>query len=618
MLASETSGRRFSRQSELWLALLLTLASFALRVHQSGFYSLSEDEAAKWQAIQEYRQGHFVAVNGEHPMLMKLLAWGSLSVGERWNGLAIRHGRPTGAPEAWLRLPNVILGAATTFVLYLLARSLLGNIGALAAASFWAFSPLPIALNRLLKEETPLVFFSLLGCYFYLRAKQATQETQFQRRLDLSAVGFGLSFASKYAPQLFGLNALAWFLAGRRGLGAKGIGSRFPRFFVLIAITFLLCNPVVVVPADVQSMLHWIREGGAQHTGYNLAGTLYLNQPSLTQATVPWYFYAWLLVVKTPLPVLAATLAGSALLLRRRDSLLSAFFLSFGAIQFIGLSAFPAKWIRYFLSVLPFLFLAAGYAVQQLYEWLSRRSVAPRVFGMATIVVIGCACLELNFWDPYYSLYLNALGGGTSKSADYFSPDEMSELDARETAEVVSRSAPPGARLATSKPKSMSYYLDRDGRKDIEVIPLYDPDYRPQCGDLVLEEESRRYFETAKLLDWLRSSGLPHEGVRVGPVLATTIYYFRLPSPSLNDHYAVTNIATGATIRSATLLAGNLAPPKKVEFPSRPRCSAGESMRVSVHLAPARIAQGRSRLWGTAGIDENQLMGKGSTCYGNF
>ena len=565
MEAVETTRRLFSRQTELWLALLLTLAAFALRVHQIGFYSLSEDEAAKWEAIQEYRQGHFVAVNGEHPMLMKLLAWGSLSLGEQWNARAIRHGWPTAAPEAWLRLPNVILGAATTFVLYLLARSLLGSIGALAAASFWAFSPLPIALNRLLKEETPLVFFSLLGCYFYLRAKQATKETEFQRRLDLSAIGFGLSFASKYAPQLFGLNALCWFLAGRRGLDPRGgIGSRFPRFFVLIAITFLVCNPVVAVPADVQSMLHWIREGGAQHTGYNLAGTLYLNQPSLAQATLPWYFYTWLLLVKTPLPALAAVLAGSLLLLRRRDSLISTFFLSFGVVQFIGLSAFPGKWIRYFLGALPFLFLAGGYAVQQLYQWLSRRGVAPRVFGLAMAVVIGCACLELNVWSPYYSLYLNALGGGASRSAQYFSPDEIAELDARETAEVVSRSAPAGARLATSKPKSMGYYLERDGRRDIQVSPLYDRDYTPQYGDLVLAEDSRRYFETAGLLDWLRASELPHESVRVGPVLATTIYYFRFPATDGNHDYQNRTVLARARTWTRPWLAGNMIPATKV------------------------------------------------------
>src|SRR5271165_7015585 len=132
MAPDETTRWLVARRTGFVLALLLTVAAFGLRVYQIGSYSLSEDEAAKWQAIQQYRQGHFVAVNGEHPMLMKLLAWGSLSLGEQWNGLAIRHGWPTGAPEAWLRLPNVILGAATTFVLYLLARSLLGSIGALA------------------------------------------------------------------------------------------------------------------------------------------------------------------------------------------------------------------------------------------------------------------------------------------------------------------------------------------------------------------------------------------------------------------------------------------------------------------------------------------------------
>lgn len=562
MAESDTSIRYFSRQAELWFAVLITLASFAVRVHQVGFYSLSEDEAAKWEAIEQYRQGHFVAVNAEHPMLMKLLAWGTSSLGERWNGHAIRHGWPIASREAWLRLPNVILGAATTFVLYLLARSLLGGVGALATASFWAFGPLPVALNRLLKEETPLVFFSLLACYFYLRAKKAPDNGQVQTWLCLSAIGFGLSFASKYAPQLFGLNALAWYVAGRRGLDPRG--SIVPlRFYALIMITFLLCNPVIVVPADVQSMFHWIQQGGAQHTGYNLAGTLYLNQPGFTQPTVPWYFYGWLLLVKTPLPVLAAILAGSVLLLRRQDSLLATIFLSLGLIQLVGLSAFPGQWIRYVLGVLPFLFLAGGHAVQELYDWLSTRHMGPRVFAVGMLVVISFTYLELRSWDPYYSFYLNALGGGLSKTAQYFSPDEVSEFDARETATSVSRSAPRDARLATSKPRTMSYYLQRDGREDIQVIPLYDHDYTPESGDLVLAEDSRRYFETTKLLDWLRSSELPHQDVKVGPVLATTIYYFRLPAPA-GSHDDDTNIMAGATIRNTPLLAGNMVPEANV------------------------------------------------------
>jgi len=543
MAPDETTRWLVARRTGFVLALLLTVAAFGLRVYQIGSYSLSEDEAAKWQAIQQYRQGHFVAVNGEHPMLMKLLAWGSVSLGERWNVYAFKQGWPSVSAEASLRLPNVILGAATTFVLYLLARALMGTVGALAAASFWAFSPLPIALNRLLKEETPLVFFSLLGCYFYLLAKRASQENEFHRRLDISAISFGLSFASKYAPQLFGLNALAWWLAPRLGLDERGIGSRFPRFFALIAITFLALNPVIIVPADVQSMFHWIQAGGAHHTGYNLAGTLYLNQPSLTQPTVPWYFYAWLLLVKTPLPVLAAILAGSLLLLRCRETLISTFFLSFGVIQFLGLSAFPGKWIRYVLGLLPFLFLAGGYAVQQLYDCMSRRGVAQQTLGLAAVLLCGWTYLELRVWEPYYSLYLNALGGGSTKIAQYFSPDEISELDARQAAALVCRGAPLGARLATSKPKTMAYYLERDGRNDIRVIPLYDRDYVPLDGDLILAEESRRYFQTNGLLQWLRSSRMSHEDVKVGPVIATSIYRFQLLPPDENHDYA-TRLAT--------------------------------------------------------------------------
>ena len=108
----------------------------------------------------------------------------------------------------------------------------------------------------------------------------------------------------------------------------------------------------------------------------------------------------------------------------------------------------------------------------------------------------------------------------------------------------------------------MRDYLERDGRKDIQVIPLYDRDYTPQYGDLVLAEESRRYFEDD--LDWLRCSELPHEGVRVGPVLATTIYYFRLPAPGGNHDYQNTNVLAGAKTRNVPLLAGNMVPATKV------------------------------------------------------
>src|SRR5215469_12861279 len=101
------------------IALLLALLAFAVRLNHVGFNSLSEDESAKWAAVQEYRHGHFVGINSEHPMMLKVLAWGSLTAGERWNRLASPHSWPTMSREGWLRFPNVLLGAGTAAILFL-------------------------------------------------------------------------------------------------------------------------------------------------------------------------------------------------------------------------------------------------------------------------------------------------------------------------------------------------------------------------------------------------------------------------------------------------------------------------------------------------------------------
>ena len=120
------------------IALLLAVLAFAVRFNHLDFNSLSEDESAKWAAVQEYRHGHFAGVNSEHPMMLKVLAWGSLAVGERWNRLASLRSWPTMRPEGWLRVPNVLLGAATAGILFLFCRRMIGVVGASAAGFFWA------------------------------------------------------------------------------------------------------------------------------------------------------------------------------------------------------------------------------------------------------------------------------------------------------------------------------------------------------------------------------------------------------------------------------------------------------------------------------------------------
>ena len=509
------------------MAILLCALALVIRIDRVGFNSLSEDETAKWLAVQEYRHGHFAGVNSEHPMILKVMAWASLTAGDRWNEFASSHGWPTASPEGWLRLPNVLLGAATAAILYLLCRRLMGVLGSFAASFFWAVAPLAVALNRLVKEETPVTFFGLAACYLYCRAKQADTEVGTRRWYDLSGIGFGLTFASQYVIQIFALNGLAWYLAGRTGLDRKPIGSRYTRFLLVVVLTFVLVNPVVLSPGNLSSIMHWLHYDGIRHTGYDFAGKLYLNFPSLIFSGMPWYFYLWLLFVKLPIPILVTVVLGSVLLLRDRRTLASCFFVALGLVQLAAFSVCGAKWIRYSLLFLPFLFLAGGYAVQQTWKWLANRRVSIAVVATAAGVAFVWPLLELHAWAPYYPFYLNSIGGGATNIARYFGPDETSEFDTREVVQQVCPMASPSVRLATARPTSVTYYLKTCGRPDIQVVPLYDPLYVPREWDLIVLEPSRRFIETERFFKLLGQSRMSHREIQVGPVVASTIYLFQ-------------------------------------------------------------------------------------------
>jgi hypothetical protein len=527
----ELQDRSWRWHRDAAIALMLAVLAFAIRFNHLDFNSLSEDESAKWTAVQEYRHGHFVGVNSEHPMMLKALAWGSLAAGERWNRLATLHGWPTMRPEGWLRFPNVLLGAATAAILFLFCRRMMGVVGSLAAGSFWAVSPLAVALNRLAKEETPLTFFTLLACYFYCLAQQADSDESARRWYDLSAIGFGLAFASQYILHLLGLNALAWLLAGRMGLTRNPSRFSYRRFYLVTFLAFVLVNPVVLFPSNFSAILHWLHHDGVMHSGYDFDGTLYMNFPSRLLAGVPWTFYFWLLLIKTPIPMLVAVIAGSIMLLRVRRSLASCFFLTLGVLQLAGLSISGAKWVRYSLPVLPFLFLAGGYAVQATWDRMTERKLSLAFVGLATAALFALPLLELHAWSPFTSFYLNAIGGGQKNIARYFPQDEVSEFDTREVAQQVCSRADADARLATARPMSMTYYVENCGRADIEVVPLYDRHYQPREGDMIVLEPSRRFFETQKFFDALGRSGMSRREVRVGPVLASTIYLFDSSQP---------------------------------------------------------------------------------------
>jgi 4-amino-4-deoxy-L-arabinose transferase-like glycosyltransferase len=315
-----------------------------------------------------------------------------------------------------------------------------------------------VAINRLAKEETPVTFFTLLGCYWYSRAKQASTGPSTRRWLSLSGITFGLAVASQYMLHLFGLNALAWHVAGRRGLDHKRLG--YCRLLVWLVVALVVANPLILSPTSCLSALHWLKHGGIRHTGYDFAGNLYPNFPGRLFSGVPWYFYLWLLLVKTPIPILVAIIVGSLLLLRQRQTIASCYFYTLGLLQLLALSVCGAKWMRYSLILMPFLFMAAGYAVQYAWDYAKKRNLSLVPVGMVALILFVWPLVELRAWAPYYPFYLNSIGGGTKNITRYFAPDEVSEFDTREVAQEICPVAPTALRLATARPLSMTFYSD--------------------------------------------------------------------------------------------------------------------------------------------------------------
>ena len=519
-----------ARWAEILFLLMLTLVAFGMRLYRVGSVSLAEDEAGKWFAIQQYKQGHFVGVNSEHPMLMKLLAWASLELGQRWNRWAGDHRWLLSREEASLRMPNLIFGALTTIVIYLLGKEMLGVMGAGSAAFFWAFMPMAIGLNRILKEDTLATFFTYLAFYLFWRGKRTTEDVPAGRLFTLSGISFGLAVASKYYIHFIALNLLIWHIAGRAGLDHRPFYKPFAkRFWLAMGLAFVLANPVILWPKQGLDMYSYLRERTLMHHGYNLNGHLYASEASSTPFGLPWYFYAWAMGVKTPLPVLLAMIAGLLLVVFDRRSVPAIFLRVMVFFCFVPFSLIGAKWIRYLLDMLPFFFLLAGYAAEKLYDWLARlRSVPVRRLGLvlAALFFFVWPAAETLAWVPYYPLYLNQLGGGRANVARIFPHDELYDLGVREAVQYICQIAPRGAVLAVSNPMAVSYYLQRCGRTDIHVGALFDPKYVMRPGDFLLIQESRRYFETEDLFRQVQRHGHPLLVVTVAGAVTASIYRF--------------------------------------------------------------------------------------------
>lgn len=480
----------------------IVLAGFALRLTALSEFGFGEDEVAKLLAIDEYRQGRFSA-NAEHPMLMKLLIWASLSSAEQWNHLA--PSMPV-APESALRMPNVVAGTLTALVVYGVAALFFGAPAGVVAAAIVAFDPTVIAINRLGKEDTLLVFFFLIAVYCYERAKTIGHGDPDAAQPWYTAAGacFGLMLASKYMPHLFGLYALfnvaALWNAGRNR-------PRLPSYYGAMAAAFVAANFAVLLPSTWYYWLEYARGGYSSHHGYFYDGQLYVNSAKVLLEGVPWTYYLRLLSTKVPLLVLTGAVAGVVLLVRRRRERGYVWLRVFLVVQLLGYSVLASKFQRYVLPMLIVtqMLAATAFAAAAVELWGRARSSAARAAcgGLAILALASLALTPLTV-TPFYSTYQNTVGAALAAPLQTF-PEEAYDYGVREAVARIVRDAGPGAIVASDATMVVGHYLQQSGRTDLRSVSLSQDGLSRTGEHWVIVQDSHVYFENESQVKQLRN-----------------------------------------------------------------------------------------------------------------
>lgn len=158
-----------------------------------------------------------------------------------------------GRSEWALRLPALLLGAATIYVLYLFTRPLLGRIPALLAALLLALSPAHIEWSVEARGYSALIFFTLLSSYFYIKLLDHPTRRNAIPFIVVSVLGI---YVHLYAIFVTAVQILLFLLALVRQSAIqrmKGSTHRIPvrllaiSFLSIVCLSFLLYLPILAI-----------------------------------------------------------------------------------------------------------------------------------------------------------------------------------------------------------------------------------------------------------------------------------------------------------------------------------------------------------------------------------
>ena len=478
----------------------------------------------KVHAVEEYRHGRFGA-NAEHPMLMKLAMWGSVALSERWNAVATPERAIS--LETAIRLPNALAGAATTLVLFLVVELLFGPLAALVASALWALDVNAIAISRIGKEDTFLLFFFLLAVWCYERAKRrgATDPSGAQPWYTASGAAFGLMLASKYMPQYLPIYAFFNSITDRDP-GANRPNRRW--HFGAMAVAFAVANVAVFFPDTWRYCVAYVQGGMLVHHGNPYAGQLYVTNIPISPLGMPATYYVRLIATKVPLAVLGAAFAGGIELVRRRHERGFVWLRVLLLFLLVPYSLMAAKFLRYALPMFAVIDVMAGIGFVSGVAWLLRKSWLPRQVRISTacaataVLIVGMVTAPASA-APFFSMYQNAIGERLAPPAVTF-PEETYDFGVREAVSAIAGSAAPAAVIVSDAPDVVAHYLNESTRPDLRAVSLSAsgiPSREPEVWVIVQGEHLT--FEN-QLLVWQLRRTAPWREIDAGHVRAAQVF----------------------------------------------------------------------------------------------
>jgi len=324
-----------------------------------------------------------------------------------------------------IRLVPALFGVATIWLILLL-RKYVGSIAALSGALLLAISPGAVYLSRYFIHETLFVFFTLgivlamLRCFsernpFYLLLAAASAALMFATKetamISVAVLLIALAMTLIYM-RLFGRSA-APAKARKKRKTSTGVG--------LSDFVFELGGPINITLWLVLAVLVFV--------GLNILfySSFFTNYPKgIYDALRTFDFWSktgkeahvhpittyikWLIKQESPLIILGSLGAIAAVFSRKRPVALFCSLWAFGLTAAYSLVPYKTPWLV--LNFVVPLAIAAGYAIQTIYEFDRGQLRLPAVFLLAAVCVNSYQMVDLNFVnydnDDTYYVYVYA------------------------------------------------------------------------------------------------------------------------------------------------------------------------------------------------------------------